>query len=76
MALCLGRFLGLQCDKERLAFWENAMKEQGYESVLVSTLGDDTAKYFYEKLGYQYAGFGQVKTRDSEDLMHRKYLSE
>ena len=64
------------CDKELIAFWENAMKEQGYDSVLVSTSGDDTCKYFYEKLGYQYVGFVQTRTRDSEELMYRKYLSE
>ena len=63
------------CDKVLLAFWENEMKEQGYESVLVSTLGNDAAKYFYEKLGYQYVGFVQAKTRDAEELMYRKYLS-
>ena len=64
------------CDKELIAFWENAMKEQGYESVLVSTPGDDTGKYFYEKLGYQYVGFVQTRTRDAEELMYRKYLTE
>lgn len=64
------------CDKELLAFWENAMKEQGYESVLVSTPGNDTIKYFYEKLGYQYVGSVQTQTRDGEVLMYRKYLSE
>ena len=62
-------------DKELLAFWENTMKEHGYQSVLVSTSGDDTAKYFYEKLGYQYVGFVQVITRDAEELMYRKYFS-
>ena len=64
------------CDKELITFWENAMKEQGYESVLVSTFGDDTGKYFYEKLGYQYVGFVQARTRDAEDLMYRKHFSE
>ena len=64
------------CDKELIAFWENAMKEHGYESVLVSTSGDDTGKYFYEKLGYQYVGFVQARTRDAEELVYRKYLSE
>ena len=61
-------------DKELLAFWENSMKEQGYESVLVS-VSDDVTKYFYEKLGYQYVGFVQAKTRDAEELMYRKFLS-
>lgn len=64
------------CDKELLAFWEDTMKEQGYESVLLSTPSDDTAKYFYEKLGYQFAGSVQAQTRDSEVLMYRKYFNE
>lgn len=63
------------CDKELLAFWENTMKEKGYESVLLSAPSQDTAKYFYEKLGYQYVGSVQAKTRDSEVLLYRKYLS-
>ena len=64
------------CDKELLAFWEDTMKEQGYESVLLSTPSDDTAKYFYEKLGYQFVGSIQAQTRDSEVLMYRKYFNE
>lgn len=62
-------------DKEFISFWENAMKGHGYDSVLVSTPSDDTTKYFYEKLGYQYVGFVQTKTRTNEELMYRKYLS-
>lgn len=61
-------------DKELLAFWEATMKEQGYGSVLVATSGNETTKYLFEKLGYQYVGFVQSKTRDSEELMYRKYL--
>ena len=64
------------CDKELLEFWENAMKEQGCESVLIVISGDSTDKYFFEKCGYQYVGFVQVKTRDAEELMYRKYLSK
>ena len=64
------------CDKELIAFWENAMKAQGFESVLISTPSDDTSKYFYEKLGYQFVGSVQAQTRDNEVLMYRKYFHE
>lgn len=64
------------CDKELIAFWEDSMKEQGHESVLISTPSDDTTKYFYEKLGYQYVGSVQAQTRDSEVLIYRKHFHE
>jgi transcriptional regulator with XRE-family HTH domain/transposase-like protein len=61
--------------KNLVTFWENAMQEQGYESVLVTTPESSNAKYFFEKIGYQYVGFVQTKTRDGEELMYRKYLT-
>ena len=64
------------CDKELLTFWETTMKNQGYQSVLISTPSDNNDKYFYEKLGYQFVGSVQAQTRDSEVLMYRKYFQE
>lgn len=62
-------------DKELLEFWENAMRNLGYESVIVSTQGDGVSKYFYEKLGYRYVGFVQAKTCDCEILVYRKHFA-
>ena len=39
-----------------MRFWEEAMALQGYRYVMLSTQEDETAKYFYEKLGYKMAG--------------------
>lgn len=36
-----------------MAHWEFEMRRQGYAYVMLSTQEDETAKGFYEKLGYQ-----------------------
>lgn len=37
-------------------YWECEMKELGYNSVMTSTLINENAKFFYEKLGYKNIG--------------------
>lgn len=39
-----------------VAYWENRMKLLCYNKVLTSTQDNETAKYFYEKLGYKNIG--------------------
>lgn len=60
--------------REIVAEWEAAMKQQGYDHVLLSTQADETAKYFYEKLGYQHAGGFYPPEQDAEELIYRKEL--
>lgn len=42
--------------KELVGFWENEMKNLGYEMVMTSTLSNEQAQHFYRKLGYKDAG--------------------
>jgi ribosomal protein S18 acetylase RimI-like enzyme len=42
--------------RQLVKYWENAMRAQGYDSVMTSTLADETAQHFYRKLGYQDSG--------------------
>ena len=42
--------------RDMLAHWEAAMAKAGYAYVMLSTQEDETAKYFYEKLGYRLIG--------------------
>lgn len=39
-----------------MTFWENEMKQQGYELVMTSTQSDEQAQFFYRHLGYEDAG--------------------
>lgn len=39
-----------------VAFWENEMREAGYEAVLTSSAQTETAQHFYTKLGYKAIG--------------------
>lgn len=37
-------------------YWENEMKQQGYETLMTSTRADEYAQHFYFKLGYEVVG--------------------
>ncbi|KRN74059.1 hypothetical protein IV76_GL000186 [Carnobacterium maltaromaticum] len=39
-----------------MEFWEKDMESLGYGMVLTSTQADETAHYFYRKIGYHEAG--------------------
>ena len=39
-----------------MGFWEDEMRELGYDFVLVSTQSDEEAQHFYRKLGYRDCG--------------------
>ena len=39
-----------------MEYWENEMREKGYDYVLVSTQSDEAAQHFYRKLGYRDCG--------------------
>lgn len=41
---------------QAMAYWEEAMKKQGYSTLLTSTGSDETAQHFYTKLGYKAVG--------------------
>jgi len=42
--------------KKKVEFWENQMKLNGFESVMTSTLSDESPQHFYRKLGYMDCG--------------------
>lgn len=55
-----------------MARWESDMASQGYKSVMLSTQADETAKYFYEKLGYRRIGAFLPPEQEAEELMYLK----
>ena len=67
---CRGQGLG----RQMMASWENAMAEQGYSHVMLSTQADEDARYFYGHLGYRRCGGFFPPDQDAEELMFLKPL--
>ena len=54
--------------------WEAVMQTMKYEYVMLSTQEDETAKYFYEKLGYRRIGAFLPPDQDADEIMYLKML--
>ena len=50
------------------------MRRMNYKYVMLSTLEDETAKYFYEKLGYRRIGAFLPPEQDVDEIMYLKML--
>ena len=57
-----------------MAHWEHTMASAGYPYVMLSTQEDETAKFFYEKLGYTRCGSFLPPDQDVQELLYRKEL--
>jgi len=57
-----------------MRFWETEMKNKGYAYVMISTQEDETAKYFYEKIGYFRIGSFLPPEQDADELMYLKRI--
>ena len=57
-----------------MAQWEESMRNMGYSYVMLSTQEDETAKYFYEKLGYRRIGAFLPPEQDADEIMYLKEL--
>ena len=53
---------------------EQDMLAAGYRYVMLSTQADETAKHFYEKLGYHLAGAFLPPEQDADELIYWKEL--
>lgn len=49
-------FRGKGIGKKAVMFWEEKMKEMGYNIVMTSSLSDESAQHFYRKLAYRDTG--------------------
>jgi GNAT superfamily N-acetyltransferase len=56
--------------------WEREMADRGYSYVMLSTQEDETAKYFYEKLGYRRIGAFLPPEQDADEIMYLKELTK
>ena len=55
--------------------WAKCMAELGHAHVLLSTQEDETARFFYEKLGYTLCGSFLPPKQDERELIYRKELN-
>lgn len=67
-----GRRLGA----ESMRFWETEMKRMGYSDVMTSTQADETARYFYERIGYKLIGSFLPPGQEANELMYSKRLTD
>ena len=62
--------------KKMMEDWEDTMKAMGYPYVMLSTQEDETAKYFYEKLGYRRIGAFLPPEQEADEIMYLKELNK
>ena len=55
-----------------MAQFEQDMKHAGFLYVMLSTQADETAKFFYEKLGYHLAGAFLPPEQEADELIYWK----
>ena len=60
--------------RQMMEHWESIMRVMKYKYVMLSTQEDETAKYFYEKLGYRRIGAFLPPEQDADELMYLKEL--
>ena len=60
--------------RQMMSDWEASMRCIGYPYVMLSTQEDETAKFFYEKLGYRRIGAFLPPEQDADEIMYLKEL--
>jgi ribosomal protein S18 acetylase RimI-like enzyme len=66
-------YRGKGIGKELVTFWEKEMKDNGYESVMTSTLSNEMAQHFYRKLGYEDSG-SLILEKEALEIIFTKKL--
>ena len=64
---------GNGCGRALVEYWEEQMKQAGYETVMTSTQSNECAQHFYHKLGYAAVG-GFLPPGEAYELILAKKL--
>lgn len=67
-----GSLQGQGWGRKMMTDWEEKMKRMGYPYVMLSTQEDETAKYFYEKLGYRRIGAFLPPEQEADEIVYLK----
>lgn len=65
-----GRGLG----SKAMAYWEDILRREGFSHAMLSTQEDETAKFFYEKLGYRRIGAFLPPEQEADEIIYLKSL--
>ena len=60
--------------RQMMAHWESQMQAMQYKYAMLSTQEDETAQFFYEKLGYRRIGAFLPPEQDADEIMYLKEL--
>ncbi|MBE0343605.1 GNAT family N-acetyltransferase, partial [Paenibacillus sp. 28ISP30-2] len=63
------RHRGTGIGKKVVHYWEELMKQKGFEMVMTSTLSNEEAQHFYRKLGYRDAGCLMLENEPLEIIL-------
>lgn len=66
------KYRNLGIGKKSIKFWEKEMKSKGYDLVMLSTLSNEKAQYFYRKLGYKDSGNLLLENEPLEIIFTKK----
>ena len=69
-----GDYRGKGYGRQMMEHWESVMRRENYKYVMLSTQEDETAKYFYEKLGYRRIGAFLPPEQEADEIMYLKTL--
>ena len=62
------------CGRQMMSCWETEMQKAGFRYVMLSTQEDETAKHFYEKLGYRRIGAFSPPEQEAQELIYLKEM--
>ena len=72
MLYILTAYQGQKYGTKLLTYFENKMKNEGYSKILVSTQENETAQYFYQKLGYSKIGGFTLPKEEYELIFYKE----
>lgn len=58
--------------KSLVTFWENEMKQSGYNTVMTSTRSDEEGQLFWRKIGYTDCGSFKTDGEPTELLFYKR----
>jgi len=73
MVYILDEYQKMGIGKSLVKYWENEMKNNGYDNILTSTQSNEEAQHFYRKLGYKEIG-GFKYFNDPYEIIFQKIL--
>jgi ribosomal protein S18 acetylase RimI-like enzyme len=75
MIYILENYWKMGIGRKLLEYWENEMRQNGYQNVLTSSQSNEEAQHFYRKMGYKEIG-GFKYFNDPFEIIFQKIFLE